>query len=110
MFEMHRVFDLENVGKKVHFHLKSLLQVPIKVTKSYKLYQSILCVPNNQKNFCAIDFRPSEKPSISRWFPILNLKLLIALRGILENTIFFSPNMLATDSVEQAAHKLLKQS
>ena len=34
----------------------------------WNAYQSIPCVPEKQKNFCAVDFRLSEKPSISRVF------------------------------------------
>jgi hypothetical protein len=56
---------------------KKIVQVRIKITQSCKLYQSILWVPENQKNFCALDFRLFEKPSISRRFAIFNLKLLI---------------------------------
>ena len=57
--------------------LRTKVQVRIKIAQSCKLYQSIPCVLENKKNFCALDFRLFEKPSISRRFAIFNLKLLI---------------------------------
>ena len=54
---------------------KKIVQVRIKITQSCKLYQSIPCVQENQKNFYALHFRHFGKPSISSRFAIFKLKL-----------------------------------
>ena len=75
-----RRLGFQKPGRKGTLSLKMLakkiVQVRIKITQRCKLYQSIPCVPENQKNFWALDFRLFKKPSISRRFAIFNLKLL----------------------------------
>lgn len=62
--------------RKVHFHLKSLLQLRIKVAQTCKLYQCIPYVSENQKNFYLKianqreieDFSESLKSTIQKLF------------------------------------------
>ena len=50
-------------GNLSHKHIQRInVQVRIKITQNCKLYQSIPCVPKNQKIFCALDFKLFEKP------------------------------------------------